>query len=232
MTALRLKGLHNSWTFFPLQVTQAPPNTNLIAATSAFISRSLPNVNAPVNDTNNAKIIDNKVIFVACLYSNLSISSSFSVYSTLNFYFVLLLLFTTPSVGLELFRFVEKNLNRNRSQSIHEKASTRQHEEDVVDSCYHAINVQGISDDMRADKRKAAEEFSLTLSRDTSRHNCADFSIFDSPNTLCTYIRFLRPASHVRESTENRFRLASFLAGGRPKRTEKDRAFFRSRARL
>lgn len=109
VTAMRPEGLHNSWTFSPLQVTQAPPNTNLIAATSAFISRSLPNVNAPVNDTNNAKIIDNKVIFVACLYSNLSISSSFSVYSTLSFilfcYFVVYY-----SVALEWFCFFEANL--------------------------------------------------------------------------------------------------------------------------
>ncbi|CRK87365.1 CLUMA_CG001167, isoform A [Clunio marinus] len=42
------------------KVTQAPRNTNLIATTSAFISRSLPNVNAPINDTNIANIIDNK----------------------------------------------------------------------------------------------------------------------------------------------------------------------------
>ncbi|XP_070508169.1 CREB-regulated transcription coactivator 1-like isoform X2 [Chironomus tepperi] len=42
------------------KVSQAPRNTNLIATTSAFISRSLPNVNAPINNANNSNNIDNK----------------------------------------------------------------------------------------------------------------------------------------------------------------------------
>jgi hypothetical protein len=41
-------------------VTQTPRSTNLIATTSAFISRSLPNVNAPINNANNMNI-DHKV---------------------------------------------------------------------------------------------------------------------------------------------------------------------------
>jgi hypothetical protein len=75
-------------------VSQAPRNTNLIATTSAFISRSLPNVNAPINNANNSNNNDNKVnilsryIFsIVSIFFNFFIPNPFALVNPKQFFF-------------------------------------------------------------------------------------------------------------------------------------------------